>query len=143
MPLLPRDVHWYADPAGANEIEELRKQSFTVSRGKNALRSGIAAVTSRLRTGRLRVLSGACPNLLSEAELYRYSAADEVHRAETPVDEHNHALAALRYLVTALPSGGRTRTALAKTEAQETAEEYARRQRKYLRENEECWKGFI
>src|SRR5262249_60555173 len=34
--------------------------------------------------------------------LYRYSDDRTDRRSETPVDEHNHALAALRYLVSAI-----------------------------------------
>ena len=45
------------------------------------------------------MVRGACPNLLYEASLYRYGDGDGERRAEVPVDEHNHALAALRYLV--------------------------------------------
>ena len=47
----------------------------------------------------LRVLEGRCPNLVAEAGLYRYGDEAGDRRAEQPVDEHNHALAALRYLV--------------------------------------------
>jgi hypothetical protein len=99
---LPREVTWYADPAGASEIAELRCGGFAVRRGNNDRRPGIAAVSARLEGGRLRVCDGACPNLLAEADLYRYD--DEVggRPSETPRDEHNHALAALRYLVYSL-----------------------------------------
>jgi hypothetical protein len=72
---LPRDVNWYADPAGANERCELRCAGLLVREGRNALRSGIAAVSARLENGTLRVLEGRCPNLLAEASLYRYSDA--------------------------------------------------------------------
>jgi hypothetical protein len=96
---LPSEVRWYADPAGAGEISELRCAGFTISKGANALRPGIAAVSARLANGTLRVLEGSCPNLLAEAGLYRYSTEREERRAEVPVDEQNHALAALRYLV--------------------------------------------
>jgi hypothetical protein len=99
---LPRDVLWYADPSGANEREELLCAGFKVRAGDNSLRPGIAAVTARLENGGLRVLPGRCPNLLAEASLYRYGAEDRQHSAETPVDEHNHALAALRYLISGL-----------------------------------------
>jgi hypothetical protein len=62
---------------------------------------------------RLRVLEGRCPNLLAEAGLYRWASRGETGAdAESPLDEHNHALAALRYLVSrldahrlALPAG--------------------------------------
>ncbi len=99
---LPRNVRWYADPSGATEIAELRCAGFHVSPGANALRPGIAAVTARLETDRLRIMQGACPNLLREASLYRYSDDPTDRRSETPVDEHNHALAALRYLVSGI-----------------------------------------
>jgi hypothetical protein len=99
---LPRNVMWYADPSGANEISELTCAGFKVRKGDNMLRTGIAAVTARIESGRLKILEGACPNLVAEAGLYRYSADPADRRAETPVDDHNHALAALRYLVSRL-----------------------------------------
>jgi hypothetical protein len=98
-------VLWYADPAGATEIAELRSAGLAVRRGDNDIRLGIAALTARLRTGRLKVVGSACPNLLAEARLYRYPTATERGvLGENPVDEHNHALAALRYLVSKLDS---------------------------------------
>jgi hypothetical protein len=100
---LPRRVTWFADPAGRTEIEELRASGLTVRRGPNDLRPGIAAVSARIRTGRLKVLGSACPHLLAEARLYRYpSASERTVLGEQPLDEHNHALAALRYLVAQL-----------------------------------------
>jgi len=72
-----------------------------VTRGNNALQLGIAAVSARLADGTLRVVEGACPNLLAEACLYRYPEDVEA-RGENPLDEHNHALAALRYLISRL-----------------------------------------
>jgi hypothetical protein len=47
----------------------------------------------------LLIRDGACPNLIAEAGLYRYSDDPAERYAEIPVDEHNHALAALRYLI--------------------------------------------
>ncbi len=97
------DVTWYADPAGRTEIEELRASNLVVRRGDNDIRAGIAAVTARLRTGRLKVSRAACPELLTESRLYRYpSAAERAVCGENPVDDHNHALAALRYLISRL-----------------------------------------
>jgi hypothetical protein len=94
---LPKDVMWYADPSGANDIAELRYAGFLMRKGNNAIRNGIAAINARLNAGTLRVVKGACPNLLKEAGLYRYQS-----EGEEPVDDHNHALAALRYLVSAI-----------------------------------------
>jgi hypothetical protein len=93
-------IHWFADPAGATEIAALQAAGLKVQPANNALRAGIAAVSGRLQSGRLRVRRGACPELLREAGLYRYPDADEQTRlGENPLDAHNHALAALRYLV--------------------------------------------
>jgi hypothetical protein len=62
----------------------------------------------------LDVLPGRCPNLLAEAGLYRYSTEETDRRSETPVDDHNHALAALRYLVSKLDSHRMARVANAR-----------------------------
>ncbi len=99
---LPRDVMWYADPSGANERAELLYAGFKVREGCNSLRPGIAAVSARLEDGTLRVLEGRCPNLLEEAGLYRYDDESGARSAEAPLAEHNHALAALRYLISGL-----------------------------------------
>jgi len=98
---LPQGVTWYCDPAGANERCELRCAGFVVREGVNAVRPGIAAVTARLEAGTLHVEAGRCPNLLAEAQLYRYDER-EGGKGEAPLNEHNHALDALRYLVTTL-----------------------------------------
>ena len=69
---------------------------------------GIAMITARIRTGKLKV-SSACVNLINEAKLYRYpSPAERAQLGENPIDAHNHALAALRYLVTRItkPAAG-------------------------------------
>ena len=73
-----------------------------VRAGDNELRPGIAAVRARLGNGTLRVVEGRCPNLLAEAGLYRYGPQTDGQRGEVPVDEQNHALAALRYLISRL-----------------------------------------
>ena len=93
---------WWADPAGPNEIAAFRQAGLVVRRGTNAIRAGLAAVSARLQTGRLRVLRAACPNLIREAGLYRYPSGQEADRGENPIDADNHALAALRYLVAGL-----------------------------------------
>lgn len=99
---LPRDVLWHADPAGAGDIAELRRLGFRVLPGRNDIRRGIALVTARLRTGGLKV-HRRCVRLLEESRLYRYpSAAERPIAGENPIDEHNHALAALRYLLSRL-----------------------------------------
>ncbi|HYT87163.1 MAG TPA: terminase family protein [Gemmataceae bacterium] len=110
---LPREVMWYADPSGATERAELLAAGFTVRKGDNTLRLGIAAVTARIEGGTLKVLRGRCPNLVAEAGLYRY---DDAGDSEAPADEHNHALAALRYLVSKLDARRMARPAAASSE---------------------------
>jgi hypothetical protein len=99
---LPRDVTWYADPSGASDISQLCSAGFKVRSADNEIRPGIAAVRARLENGTLRVLQGACPNLLAEAALYRYENESGTIVSENPKNEHNHALDALRYLISRL-----------------------------------------
>ncbi len=96
---LPPEVLWYCDPAGAQERVELLAAGLKVQKGLNPIRPGIMAVSARIESGRLRVLAGTCPMLLYEASLYRYP---EGGGSEVPEDDHNHAVGALRYLVSRL-----------------------------------------
>jgi hypothetical protein len=119
-----KSVQWYADPAGRTETEELRAAGLNVRRGDNDIRLGIAAVTARIRTGRLKVARACCPKLLTEAKLYRYpTPAERKHHGEDPIDAHNHALAALRYLIAKLDARfiARLRKPGSATERRDTA----------------------
>jgi hypothetical protein len=139
---LPRDVTWYADPSGATARCELCCAGFVVRAGDNALRPGIAAVSARLENGTLRVLEGSCPNLLAEAALYRYSDGAGDRHAEAPVDEHNHALAALRYLVSRLDARqmARNRGQADGGDTPPNPPPAPRKERPWLRlDNEELW----
>jgi hypothetical protein len=147
---LPRDVVWYADPSGATERSELCCANLKVAAGINAVRLGIAAVTARLANGGLRVVEGACPNLLAEACLYRYPEAGE-GGSENPLDEHNHALAALRYLISRLDERRMARFRAPNSFSELAAEEQCEaartveaknlrdRQREYLWTHEGSW----
>jgi hypothetical protein len=96
---LPR-IMWYADPAGRTEIEEFRSAGHLIRRGNNAIRLGIAAVSCRINEGRIKIDPKRCPNLTAEAALYRYPDDKErVVYGENPIDDNNHALGALRYLI--------------------------------------------
>ena len=96
-------VMWIADPAGATEIGECRAAGLHLRKGNNDIALGVAAVTARIRTGRLKVARASCPMLIEESKLYRYPDANErVLMGEKPIDSDNHALAALRYLVSIL-----------------------------------------
>jgi hypothetical protein len=99
----PARVMWYADPSSPKDIRECRSAGWKVVKGFNEIRLGIAAVSARLKDGRLRVVRRRCPSLVEEATLYRYPAEHERSLVgENPVDAHNHALGALRYLISRL-----------------------------------------
>jgi hypothetical protein len=96
-------VKWYADPAGADQLNECRAANMQIIKGFNDIRLGVAAVTARIRTGRLKVLRTTCFNLIDEAQLHRYPSESERHiLGENPIDNDNHALSALRYLISRL-----------------------------------------
>ena len=103
---LPRDVTWYVDPSGANERTEMRIQGFNAIPGDNAIRPGISKIAARLDAGMLKVIEGACPNLLAEAGLYCWGEGAADKKAEAPIDEHNHAISALRYLLSRIDARG-------------------------------------
>ena len=137
---IPRDVHWYADPAGASDIAELRSAGFKVQKGVNAIRPGLSAVQGRLESGRLRVLAGKCPNLLDEAGLYRYASAAEGGASEVPVDDFNHALAALRYAVMGLDNRRSLTKPTTPPPAENPADEETRRKKAWdWWRNEDLW----
>jgi hypothetical protein len=93
-------IMWYADPAGATEIAELRRAGLVVRRGDNSIRAGIQAVTARIVSGRLRVSRTGCPNLIAESKLYHYpTAAERALVGENPIDSDNHCASAARYLI--------------------------------------------
>lgn len=100
---LPRDVVWTLDPSGANEMAEMRRADFSVRKGNNDIAFGLSLVQARIEQGGLKIVRGACPNLLAEAGLYRYESSVGARRTEIPVDANNHALGALRYLISKLP----------------------------------------
>lgn len=105
---LPKDVEWVADPSHPTEINELRRCGLCVRRGNNHIGAGIAAVRARIETRRVKIHRQGCPNLLAEADLYRYPEARELSygaKPEIPVDANNHALSAFRYLVSRIDAG--------------------------------------
>lgn len=132
---LPKDVMWYADPSGANEIAELQRAGFKVRRGDNKLCSGIAAVSGRLQSDSLRIVEGRCPNLLVEAGLYRYPDSSDGADGENPIDKNNHALAALRYLISRIDA---RHLAFDRSAKQEAATEHSHR-KQIDRDDERYW----
>jgi len=116
-------------------------QSTTAPEGRRPLEDGINKVSERIRSGRLKV-KGSLGNLIGEAGKYRYE-----RQTETPVDQDNHALAALRYMIVGIDRHRSVKDAeppepaeaIAAREAAER-EERERQQAEWMRpENDELW----
>ena len=95
----------YPDPENQSAIEELRRQRVNVKevvKGPSSIKSGIQAIREMLIRGDL-LINKRCVNLIAEFEMYSYD--DEVkerNEQENPVKANDHALDALRYLVSSL-----------------------------------------
>ena len=95
----------YPDPENQGAIEELRRLNVNVRevvKGKNSVQSGIQSVREMLIRGDL-LINKRCINLIAEFEMYSYDD-DQLERneQENPVKANDHALDALRYLVSSL-----------------------------------------
>ena len=98
----------YPDPEAPAAIVELRKKGVnvrTVTKGKDSIKNGIDKVRELFLANKLKI-STDCKNLIMELEMYSYpDARGGVTSAEKPLDEYNHALDALRYVIM-MTSGG-------------------------------------
>lgn len=100
---LPADVVWWADPSRPDDIMELRHADHVVRKANNQIALGIDAVTARIYSGRLHI-SSDCKAVFAEANQYKYPEKDDEVVGDKPVDEFNHALDSLRYLIMGIDS---------------------------------------
>lgn len=95
----------YPDPENAGFIEELRRARVNVKevvKGPGSIKAGIQQVREMLIRGDL-LINKRCVNLISEFEMYSYDDdKGERNENENPVKSNDHALDALRYLVSSL-----------------------------------------
>ena len=95
----------YPDPENASAIEELRRQRINVkevAKGAGSIKAGIQMVREMLIRGDL-LINKRCINLIAEFEMYSYDDdKNERNEQENPVKANDHALDALRYLVSSL-----------------------------------------
>lgn len=96
-----RPIMWYCDH-NPELLSKLRRSNHRVRRAYKNIIAGIDAVNSRIYSGRLKILKNCCPALLAEGGMYRYPEKDEIVMGDKPVDEDNHAMDALRYLISGL-----------------------------------------
>ena len=84
------------DPSAASMIATLRKVGrFRVRRAKNAVLPGIAAVSTLLRQGRLKICDG-CRDAIREFSLYSW---EDDPGKDAPKKENDHAMDDIRYFV--------------------------------------------
>jgi PBSX family phage terminase large subunit len=95
----------YPDPENQGGIEELRRKGVNVRevvKGKGSVESGIQQIRELLIRGDL-LINKRCKNLIAEFEMYSYDDEEnERNEKENPIKANDHALDALRYLVSSL-----------------------------------------
>ena len=88
------------DPSEPAAIEEYRRLGIPARAADNAVKEGIEAVITLMKSNRFFVFRGLV-NLLDEIENYRWAEKNEQLKDE-PVKEYDHAVDALRYAVMAI-----------------------------------------
>lgn len=92
----------YPDPENAGAIEVMRRKGVNlreVKKGAGSIEHGISMVRELFKQNRL-FIHASCINLISELETYAYADKSPYRNAaEKPIDEFNHAIDALRYVV--------------------------------------------
>ncbi len=106
---LASTFEWWYDPSRPQDAMEFRRAGFRMHpglKGKDSVRAGIAAITARIQTNRLKVLAPHMLNLVEEAKLYRYDEVQEGEEAgEIPLQQFDHLIDALRYMVMGIDKG--------------------------------------
>jgi PBSX family phage terminase large subunit len=91
---------FYCDYARPEYIQELRNVGLDSRKGKKELDPGIACVNNYLDKGLLTIDFNACPETVDEMQSYHYDEDDMGKVLKNrPIDDHNHAMDALRYMV--------------------------------------------
>lgn len=95
----------YPDPENQGAIEELRRKGVNVKevvKGKDSIKAGIQSIRELLIRGDL-MINTRCVNTIAEFEIYSYDDdIPERNEKENPLKANDHALDALRYLVSSL-----------------------------------------
>ena len=102
---LSHDITYYADPSGAQDIEELRERDFDVQPANNDVSTGINAITERIKTNRFKVFV-SCLNTIDEFSLYqRERNQSSGEWRDKPLKQNDHCMDMIRYLVMGLDEG--------------------------------------
>lgn len=93
----------YPDPESAGGVEELKRRGVNVReviKGKDSVKNGIDTVREAFKQGKIMINRDRCPNLIWELETYHYAERRPDHNEnENPVKEDDHAVDALRYII--------------------------------------------
>lgn len=92
----------YPDPESPSAINILNNKGINiveVIKGKDSIKSGINVVRALFKANRLKIHS-RCINLIQELETYSYpEKKTNTNEPENPIKENDHALDALRYVL--------------------------------------------
>ena len=92
----------YPDPEAPAAIEVMKRKHVNVRqviKGKDSIEHGISKMREMFKANRLFIHS-SCINLIAELETYSYADKSPYrNQNENPIDEFNHAIDALRYVV--------------------------------------------
>ncbi len=94
-----KDVTVIIDPSAASFKAELRNRGYRYRDAKNEVREGIAATAVLIGSRAVRVHKENCPCFLKEIHAYVWDEKARQKGDEKPVKDHDHAMDALRYLV--------------------------------------------
>tara|TARA_R110002020_G_scaffold115102_6_gene264746 strand:- start:886 stop:1851 length:966 start_codon:yes stop_codon:yes gene_type:complete len=99
---LDKRRHIFADSSEPKSIEEIYRLGYNVKpciKGKDSINIGI----DLLKRFKLQV-TGSSTNVISEFNSYKWSEDKNGHLLNKPIDNHNHAIDAIRYAVTMVKS---------------------------------------
>ncbi len=104
----------YPDPESPSAIKELQNRGVNVRdvlKNKDSIKNGINKVKELFKAGKLHIHK-RCLNTIFELETYSYPDKKDGHNEnEVPMDENNHMMDAIRYVIYMQPIEGDQRRA--------------------------------
>ena len=96
--LKPEHCRIYVDPATAADFQLLlHGAGFGVIDGDNDVLPGLSTTHSRLASGNVKLLKGACPRLEKELHVYSWDSTAQGRGEDRPRKTADHCIDALRY----------------------------------------------
>jgi PBSX family phage terminase large subunit len=96
---------FFCDPARPELIALMRRYNIPcIAHRVRLIETGIALVESRLNAGYLETYS-CCVNLIREVDEYEYAKDKNGNTKTVPVDQNNHTVDAMRYLIAGMDFG--------------------------------------